>query len=362
VLAGLGAVGASPAQAASGLLVLCLAQAPLAVALSWRHRVPLSFSWSTPGAALLVAGHGAGDFRTACGAFLVSGLLVLLTGAWPALARALTAVPSSLTGALLAGILLPLCLAPVHASVETPLLALPVVALWLAMQRFAPRWAVPAALALAIVLVVSSSDTSPGAVAWRPQLDGIGISWDASAILGLGVPLYLVTMASQNVPGIAMLQSYGYRVPIRSVLVGAGLTSAATAPFGGHAVNLVALSAAITAGPDAHPDPARRWASSLSSAATYVLLGVTAGPVATIVGSSPLLIEAVAGLALLGALATGFVTAFSDPRHRTAAALTFLVASSGTTVAGIGGAFWALLVGGLALWCLTPRRRDAAAR
>jgi benzoate membrane transport protein len=358
-------VGASSTQAAAGLLALCLAQAPLAVALSWRHRVPLSFSWSTPGAALLVAGHDVKDFRTACGAFLVSGLLVLLTGAWPALARALTAIPSSITGALLAGILLPLCLAPVHASEDMPLLVLPVVAVWLAMQRLAPRWAVPAALvvALAIILVVSSSDASLAAVSWRPHVGVVGVSLDVSAILGVGLPLYLVTMASQNVPGIAMLRTYGYdRVPIRSVLIGTGLASAAAAPFGGHAVNLVALSAAITAGPDAHPEPARRWVSSLSSAATYVLLGLTAGPVAIIVGSSPLLIEAVAGLALLGALATSFVTAFSDPRHRIAAALTFLVACSGTTVAGIGGAFWALLVGGVALWVLTPRRGSETAR
>ncbi|WP_371872799.1 benzoate/H(+) symporter BenE family transporter [Herbiconiux sp. L3-i23] len=360
VLAGLLAVGATPAEAASGLLTLCLLQAALAVVLSWRARQPLSFAWSTPGAALLVAAQGStSSFGAAVGAFIVCGALVVLTGLWPRLGRMMTSIPAPLTGAMLAGILFPLCLAPVTASVEAPLLALPIVVVWLVLQRFAPRWAVPAAMVVALIGIVIVSGGAPiEAGSALPGLHLVIPELDPLVIVSLGIPLYIVTMAGQNVPGFAVLSTFGYdHVPTRAVLVGSGAATMIGAPFGAHAVNLAALSAAIMAGPDAHPDRGRRWIAAVAGGISYLPLGLAAGIAGSFVtGASPLLIEAVAGLALIGAFISGLVSAFADERHRLAAAATFVVVASGMAVVGIGSAFWGLLVGG-AVYLWTSRRR-----
>ena len=358
VLAGLSAAGASPREAASGLLVLCVLQAGLTVLLSWRHRLPLGFAWSTPGAALLVSAHSGASFPAAIGAFLVCGLLIVVTGLSPVLSRAITRIPASVSGALLAGILLPLCLVPVTASTELPAYALPIVAVWLVLQRLAPRWSVPAALVVAVLGMAASAAGMAPQVDWTPALVPHVPVFDPAVVVSIGVPLYLVTMASQNVPGLAILRAFGYeQLPTRSLLAGSGAATLLAAPFGGHTINLVALSAAITAGPEASPDRARRWLSSLSSAATYVGFGLAAPAVASYVaGASPVLIEAVAGLALMSALVTGLVAALQDPQERVPAAVTFLVVVSGTTIGGIGSAFWGLLAGGAALLWLRERR------
>lgn len=359
MLAGLLAVGATPAQAASGLLTLCIWQGVLAILLSSRTRLPLSFAWSTPGAALLVAAQGStSSFAAAVGAFLVCGALVVLTGLWPWLGRAMTGIPSPITGAMLAGILFPLCVAPVAASVEMPLLALPIVLVWLLLQRLAPRWAVPAAMVVALIGVAILAGGTPfDASTAAPSLSFVLPELDPLVIVSLGIPLYIVTMAGQNVPGFAVLSTLGYeRVPTRPVLVGAGVGTMLGASFGAHAVNLAALSAAMMAGPDAHPDRDRRWIAAVSGGVSYLGLGLLAGVAGQFVsGGSPVLIEAVAGLALIGAFITGLVAAVRDERHRLAAAATFVVVASGIVVAGIGSAFWGLLVGG-AVYLWTRRR------
>lgn len=366
VIAGLIAVGATPAEAASGLLALCLGQAVLAIALSWRYRMPLSFAWSTPGAALLVAAEGTtGSYAAATGAFIVCGLLIVLTGLWGALGRAMTRIPMPLAGAMLAGILFPICIAPVTAVLEEPLLAIPVVLVWLVLVRLAPRWAVPAAMVVAIAGIALTTARSgmldatvaPGLVLTIPVLDPL-------AIVSLGVPLFIVTMAGQNVPGFAVLRTFAYApVPARAVLVATGAMTAVTAFFSGFALNLAALTAALMAGPDAHPDPRRRWVSPVAGGVTYVLLGLVAGVATAVVAAAPpVLIIAVAGLALLGALTTGLVSAFEAPETRLTAAATLIVVASGVVVAGIGSAFWGLVVGALVLIVTTwrPTRRAAA--
>jgi benzoate membrane transport protein len=364
-IAGLRAVGASEEQAASGLLVLCLAQAAISMAYSWRYRIPLSFAWSTPGAAVLVAGTAVtDDFTAAVGAFIVSGVLIVLTGLWPALARLMTAIPKPIAGAMLAGILFPMCIAPITASVSIPTLALPVVVTWLVLQRLSPRWAVAAAMVVTAVMVgiAAGSDwLTSGSLA--PAITFVAPTFDPLVIVSLGIPLYIVTMGGQNVPGFAVLTTFGYRdVPVRSVLVGSGLLSAAGAFAGGHQMNLAALSAAIMAGPDAHPDPGKRWVAGFSGGATYVVLGLCAGLASSLVTAAPpLLITAVAGLALLGAFSAGVVSAFEDTQHRLAAAVTLLVVASGVVIAGIGSAFWGLVIGLVVLFWLTPRRPRAGA-
>jgi len=364
VLAGLLAVGATPQEAASGLLVLCILQGVLAILLSWRTRLPLSFAWSTPGAALLVAAQGTtSSFDAAIGAFIVCGALVVLTGLWPALGRAMTSIPVPITGAMLAGILFSLCLAPVRAAVEAPLLAIPILLVWLFLQRYSPRWAIPAAMVVAIAGVAIQAGGSPlsgGSAA--PTLALTMPTLDPLVIASLGVPLYVVTMAGQNLPGFAVLRTLGYEsIPSRPVLVGSGIATAVAAPFGGHALNLAALSAAIMAGPDAHPDRERRWIAAVSGGVSYLVLGLVAGAASAFIETaSPLLIEAVAGLALISAFVTGLVSAFTPAAHRLAAAATFLVVASGVTISGVGSAFWGLLAGG-AVYLWTRPRLSAAA-
>ena len=329
--------------------------------------MPLSFAWSTPGAALLIAAKATThNFGAAIGAFIVCGLLIAITGVWPALTRAVTRIPTPIASSMLAGILFPICLAPIEASVRLPLLALPIVVVWLILFGLAPRWAVPGALVATIVVVGISAGTGwlhGGLVA--PQLTFVSPTFQPLVIVSLGIPLFLVTMAGQNVPGFAVLRTFGYdHVPARTILVTSGLLSAATAFFGAHVNNLAALSAAIMAGPDSHPDRSRRWIATVTGGVTYVVLGLAAGFAASLVSvTPPLLITTVAGLAMLGALVSAVAASLEDPNNRIVAILTFLVVASGIVIVGIGSPFWGLLVGGIVMLWLTwhRRRRERAA-
>ncbi|RFA08801.1 benzoate transporter [Subtercola boreus] len=352
VIAGLHAVGASDAQASSGLLTLCFAVAILCIVLARVYRMPISFAWSTPGAALLIAASATtNDFSAAVGAFAVCGLLIVLCGLWPALGRAITRIPKSIASAMLAGILFPICLAPVLAVTQIPALAIPVVAVWLVLFRLAPRWAVPAAMLVAAIGIGVSAGSgwlSSSSMSLVPAFVFVPPHFDAFVIVSLGLPLFIVTMAGQNVPGFVVMSSFGYTVPPRPVLVASGAVTAVGALFGGHAVNLAAITAAIMAGPDSHPDRSRRWIATFASGFVYIVFGLGAGfAVALISASPPILITAVAGLALLGALVGAVTSALEDAAQRIPAIATFLVTASGIVIVGIGSAFWGLLVGGL---------------
>jgi benzoate membrane transport protein len=317
-------------------------------------RVPISFAWSTPGAALLVAaGETTHHYPAAIGAFLLCGTLIALSGLWPALGRAITAIPKPIASAMLAGILFPICLAPITAAVEAPMLAIPVVVVWLVLYRLAPRWAVPTAMVVAAAGIALTAGTGwTGAAGSTPALAFVAPVFDPVVMVSLGVPLFIVTMAGQNVPGFVVLSTFGYPAPPRAILVGSGLATAAGAVFGTHGVNLAALTAALMAGPESHPDHGKRWLATVASGVTYLVLGLGAGLAAALVAASPpILITAVAGLALLGALVTSVTGALDDPRHRLTAVATFLVTASGITLLGIGSAFWGLVVGGVfMLW------------
>lgn len=378
VLAGLRAVGASEAQAASGLLTVSVAAGICAVWLGLRHRIPIAIAWSTPGAALLVAtGPVPGGWPAAVGAFALCGLLIVAAGLFPALGRAVAAIPAPVAAAMLAGVLLPLCTAPVRALVEVPALAAPVIVTWLVLHLFARRWAVPAALVVAaLAITLTTSGVGVGIGDLRPVVSPTVPTFTLPAVVGLALPLFLVTMAAQNVPGTAVLRGYGYRPPLAPALRTTGLASALGAATGGHAVNLAAITAALAASPDAHPDPDRRWIASVTAGIGMVLLGLGAGAATTMVLlSPPVLIEAVAGLALLGALAAALSSALApspapasvaspaavvspaaapspvatDPQSREAAVVTFVVTASGVSLLGVGGAFWGLLAGWLLL-------------
>lgn len=364
VIAGLIAVGASPAEAASGLLILCIAQALLAGLLSWRFRLPLSFAWSTPGAAVLVAAQGVtDDYSAAIGAFLVCGVLLAITGLWPALGRAMTRIPMPIAGAMLAGILVPICIAPVTALIEQPVLAAPVIVVWLVLLRFASRWAVPAAMLVAIIGIVITGADAVAEAPLAPVLALTPPAFDAAVIVSLGVPLFIVTMAGQNVPGFAVLSTLGYReVPARAILTSSGAATVLAAPFGGFALNLAAITAALMGGPDAHPDPSRRFIAPIAGGATYIVLGLAAGAATALVTAAPpILIIAVAGLALFSALASGLVAAFEPPDTRVVAAVTLVVVASGVVVAGIGSAFWGLAAGSIVMLVTRTRSPRPAA-
>lgn len=361
LIAGLHNVGASDDEAASGLLVLCVVPGLITVVLSTVYRIPISIVWSTPAAALLLASTGTEDFSSAVGAFLLCGVLLVITGLWPWLARTVTRIPKPIASAMLAGILFPICLAPVTASVQEPFLALPIVLTWLVLARLAPRWAVPAAVVVTVVVVaLSSSGVDLSGARVLPVLAPVVPGLDPAVVLGLGIPIYLVTMAGQNVPGFAVLRTFGFEhAPARAIFLSTGAGNMIAAPFGGIALNLAAMTAAMAAGPDAHPDRDKRWVASLTAGATLAVLGLLSGLATVLVTASPpILITAVAGLALLGALVAAVTAALEEPSHRLVAIVTFLVAVSGVSIAGIGSAFWALIVGGLVmLWFLPWRRK-----
>lgn len=350
VLTGLQAVGASPAQAASGLAVLCLTMGLSTIVLAWRYRMPITIAWSTPGAALLAStGVPEGGWPAAVFAFVVTGVLLAVTGLVPWLGRLVAKIPTSLAQAMLAGVLVPICLVPVQSLLKAPLVIAPVLVTWLVMLAWKPRWAAATAVGLALVIAVIAVGAGPG-LSVLP-LPGTPLvftmpapSW--SAAIGLAVPLWLVTMASQNIPGVAVLGSFGYRAPWRSALTLTGLGTVVGAPFGGHAINYAAISAALAASPDAGEDPAKRWRAAVVAGFGYLVFGgITATITALVFAGPPGLLQAAAGVALLGTLGASLAGSMAEAEGREAAVVTFLVAASGVSVAGIGAAFWALAAG-----------------
>ena len=358
VLAGLRAVGASPAEAASGLLAVCLTQALGMLWLARRHRIPLTLAWSTPGAALLAStGVVHGGWPAATGAFLVAGALIIVTGLWPRLGSLIAAIPAPIAQAMLAGVVLELCLAPVRGFAAHPWEVGPILLTWLVLLRVARKWAVPGAFA--VTLAVAGIDVARrggglhGALLPHLAWTAPALTW--AGLLGLALPLYVVTMAGQNVPGAAIMSSYGYQVPWRETMAVTGIGTAVGALAGGHAINLAAITASMAASPDAHPDPRRRWVASCTAGWAYLVLALLSAALTTFISVAPLnVVGAVAGLALLGTLSSSLAGALSAAEGREAAAITFVAAASGLTFLGIGAAFWALAAG-LLVHAVLPR-------
>ncbi|MFN3949987.1 benzoate/H(+) symporter BenE family transporter [Microbacterium sp.] len=350
VLTGLRAVGATPEQAASGLLAITLVVGIGCIVLAGRYRIPITVAWSTPGVALLAAtGAVDGGWSAVVGGFLVSAALILCTALFPPLGALIARIPPSIAQAMLAGVLLPLCVAPFLGLVDDPWGVAPVLIVWLVASRLLPRWAVPLAFVAAIAVVAVSlaqTGVDADAATLLPRLEFTAPTLTVGAVVGVALPLFVVTTASQNVPGVAVMRSLGYTIPWRPAMLVTGLGSAAAAGFGGHAMNLGAISAAIAAGPDAHPDPKRRWVAGISAGSTYLVLGALSAAFATIVLLAPAgVIPAVAGVALFGAFGSAVQQAIDDPGERVPAVVTFLVAASGIAVFGVSAAFWALVAG-----------------
>jgi benzoate membrane transport protein len=354
VLHGLTGVGATEAQAASGLMALCVSLGFCMILLSAVTRLPIAIAWSTPGAALLASsGSFEGGFQTAVGGFLVCALLIVVAGLWRPLGRMVAAIPASLANAMLAGVLIGLCFAPARAIALDPLLGLPIVLAWAIVGAFNRLYAVPAALAAFVAVLVFGVEIPPGALsglagALVPNPEPVMPIFTVAGFVGIALPLFIVTMASQNIPGIAVLKVNDYAPNPAPLFATTGVFSLLSAPFGGHAVNLAAITAAMCAGSDAHPDPKRRYWAPIVAGICYVIFGPFAGAVTAFVSlAPPILIQAVAGLALISAFAASALNAFREAETREAAALTFLITASGVTFAGISGAFWGLVAGGL---------------
>ena len=347
------ALGASPAQTASWMWALGLAMGLSCIGLSWRWHLPVLTAWSTPGAALIAASQGL-TMAEGIGAFMVCAALSTLAGASRLFERLMDRLPLALAGALLAGVLARFCLDAVLAVRSAPLLVLAMVAAYLLGRRWWPRYAVPGLLLIGVALA-----------AWQGRLDwpalqalpgGLTIPvwttprFTVAATIGLALPLFIVTMASQNLPGVAAQRAAGFAVPISPVITATGIVTLLLAPFGAFAVNLAAITAAICMSPEAHPDPARRWVAPVAAGVFYTALGLAGGAIAGLLAALPReLVAALAGLALLGTIAGALATAFAEPRHRDAAAMTFIVTLSGVSIAGIGAAFWGVLAGAVTL-------------
>lgn len=361
VLGGLRAVGADADQAASGLLAVSVLMGVSSIVLSLSTRMPITVAWSTPGAALLATtGAVDGGWPAAVGAFSVTGLLIVLTGYVPALGALIARIPPSVAQAMLAGVLFQLCLGPVAGLSQNPWAVAPVVATWLLAVRFAPRWAAPAAFAVAAAVIaidVTRSGAHPAVADLLPRLELTAPTLTAGAVAGIALPLYLVTMASQNVPGMAVMKGFGYAVPWRRSMLVTGVGTVVGAPAGGHAINLAAISAALAAGPDAGPDRSRRWIASVTGGSVVIVLGIGSAFFGTLVLLAPTgVIAAVAGLALLGTFAASLKAALDEPAGQIPAVVTFLTAASGIAIAGVGAAFWAIVAGLVVHGLLTPRR------
>ncbi len=353
------AVGATQAQIASWMWALGLGMGVTCIGLSLRYRVPVVTAWSTPGAAMLVVGAGAVGYSDAIGAFVLAALLGMLAGFSGVFAKVMRRVPMALAAGMLAGVLLRFGL-DVFVSMGTQLgMALAMFATWLVGRRLFPRYAVIATLLVGVGVAAAQGLLHVEQL--RVELATPVFTWPTlswPAVFGIALPLFVVTMASQNIPGVAVIRASGYDTPISPVIGWIGVANTLLAPFGAYGLNLAAITAAICMGREAHEDPARRYTAAVAAGAFYIVVGLFGATVAAVFAAFPKeLVACVAGIALFGTIANSLAMALREEADREAALVTFLVTASGLSLAGIGSAFWGLVAGGICLVALRPRAR-----
>lgn len=355
------ALGATPAQTASWLWALGLGMGITTLLLSLWTRQPVLTAWSTPGAALLASSAGVA-MPEAIGAFIVCGLLIVWAGASGWFEKLMDRIPVAIASALLAGVLAKFGLDAVFSVRTAPELVLAMAVAFVAGRRWWPRYAVPGVLLAGIAVALAQGRLSFDAIDTAqvfalPVWTTPEFSWHAA--IGVALPLFIVTMASQNLPGVAAQRASGYQTPVSASIAVTGAATTLLAPFGGYAFNLAAITAAICMGREAHEDPARRYTASIAAGLFYVLIGLAGGAVAMLLAAFPReLVAAIAGLALLGTIGGALAAALKDEGHRDAAILTFLVCLSGVSAFGIGAAFWGVVAGGVAALVASWRRRQ----
>ncbi|MFE1471227.1 benzoate/H(+) symporter BenE family transporter [Nocardiopsis dassonvillei] len=354
------AAGASSGQTASWMLALGVGMAVTCVGLSLRHRAPIVTAWSTPGAALLAVGLDGVTMAQAVGAFLFSAALITLSGVTGWFERVMDHVPVPLAAGLLAGVLLQFGMGLFTSMEDDFAVVFTMFAAYLLSRRWLPRYAVILSLVAGGVAAALRGTLDLGGVTpslARPVFVAPEFSWQV--LVSVGLPLFVVTMASQNLPGVAVLRGDGYRVPISPVIGWTGATNLVLAPFGCFGMNLAAITAAICTGPQAHPDRERRYLAGVWAGVFYLCVGVFGATVASLLAAlPPPLILGIAGLGLLGTIGGSLASALGDERSREAAVVTFLATASGFTLFGVGSAFWGLLAGALTLAVTRSWRRS----
>ena len=343
-------LGATPAQTSSWVAALCLGMAASSCYLSLRYRMPIVTAWSLAGALLIIAAPSSTSMGQAVGAFIFAGLLTVLSGVIPALGAAIGRLPASIAGGMLAGLLLHFALGLFAGAQTAPALVLPLVGIFMLARLLHPASAALVVIGLALPLAWVEGYPIPGVAASLPHFVWMPPEFSLPALISLGIPLFLVTMATQQISGIAVLRSCGYTPPVGACFAVTGLLTLLLAPVGGFSVNLSSVTASICTGPDTHPDPAKRYLSGMIYGLCYLLLAFGgAGLTTAIIALPPIVIAAVAGVALLGPLAAALATAMHREGERFAAVLAFIVTASNLTLLGVGGAFWGLLAGVAAL-------------
>ena len=346
--------GATPAQITSWIWALGLGMGLCSLVPSLLLRKPVMVAWSTPGAAVLATAGAAGSFSMgeAVGAFMVCSLLVILVGATRGLERVADRIPMEIASALLAGVLARFGIQAFAAAQTALPLVLLMVGAYLVARRMAGRYAVVFTLVVGILWVLIT-----GQMAWSMEPVRLAMpvfvapQWSVSAIVSLAIPLFVVTMASQNLPGMAVIRASGYELPVSRLITMTGWASLVLAPFGAFALNFSAITAAICMGPEAHEDRSKRYTAAASCGAIYIVIGLFGALVTGLLTSFPKeLVVAIAGIALLSTIGNGLASALRDERHREPALITFLVTLSGITLMDIGSAFWGVVAGSLALF------------
>ncbi len=355
------AVGATPGQVASWMWALGLGMGATCILLSLRYRVPVVTAWSTPGAAMLITGAAGVSIGEATGAFLFSAALIAVCGFSGWFERMINRIPVSIASGMLAGVLLRFGLDVFVAMKTQFLLALVMFFIYLAGRRLFPRYAVIATLFTGIAIAAGQGLLHMEGVRLefaRPEF--VMPQFSLPSLIGVALPLFVVTMASQNVPGVAVIRASGYSVPISPVIGWTGIANFVLAPFGAYALNLAAITAAICMGREAHSDPARRYVAAVAAGIFYLMIGLFGATVGAVFAAFPKeLVLVIAGLALFGTIGNGLAAALVNEREREPALVTFLVTASGVTLFGIGAAFWGLVAGVIAMLALNAGKPAA---
>lgn len=351
-------VGATEAQIASWMWALGIGMAVSSMSLSLYYRIPLLTAWSTPGAALLVTSLAGVSLPEATAAFIFCGLLIALIGYAGWFERFMHLIPLPLASAMLAGVLLKFGLNAFVSLQQEPLLVGGMLASFLLMKRLLPRYAIPITLLVGMLIAWLNGlmDLSKLSLQWAQPVF-VMPELRLEALIGVGLPLFIVTMASQNIPGVAVLKANGYAAPLSKTIGFTGLTTIILAPFGGYAFNLAAITAAICMGEEVDKDKGKRYLASFSAGLFYLLAGLFGASITSLFLSFPqALILAIAGFALIGTIANSLQTALADSAEREAALIVFLVTASGISLLGLGSAFWGLVLGLIARFWLVQKR------
>lgn len=347
------AAGATPDQTSSWLLAICLGAGLTSIGFSLYFKKPVLTAWSTPGAAILASSLGSFSMNEIIGAFIVTGALITLSGVTGIFEKLLSKIPVPLASAMLVGVLFKFGL-HVFTSMSSQFgMIISMLLAYLIAKRLTPRFAIIIVLLFGIMIakflgLIHFSEVKLSLT----KLVFVSPEFSLNAIISIGLPLFAVTMASQNLPGVVIMRSFNVHVPISKVITGTGIATLLLAPFGAFSINLAAITAAICMGKDSHEDPEKRYIASTTAGFFYLILGALGATVSTLFMAFPVeLIAAVAGLALFGTIANGLTVAMSVEKDREAALITLLVSASGLTLFGVGSAFWGLVFGSLALLC-----------